>query len=484
MIFKQYYLKSLAHASYLIADEGTHLAAIVDPQRDIDQYLNDLTTHGLTLRYVFLPHFHADFVAGHLGLQKKTGAEICLGAQARPDYPFHPVNDGFECELGLIKLQILETPGHTPESISILVYDQSISLQQPYAVLSGDTLFIDDVGRPDLMVAVGMSPRQLAGQLYDSLHQKLLPLSEHVQVFPAHGAGSLCGKQLGLERFSTIGIQRSRNYALQPMSKDEFIDRITRDLPEAPEYFGYNAFLNCHEHPTLADKMQEVLKPLTLDEVLHLKSQGAQILDVRLPEEFSMGHWCGSLNISLEGKFETWAAQILDRKHPIILLGQAGAEKEAMTRLGRVGYDHVSGYLYRGIDALASTPELTCGTERITASHLSDLIMTANRPHILDVRSRQEWEQRRIDDSHNIPLPILLQHIQEIPRDHLVVVHCAGGYRSSIAASVLEHYGFTNIQDLVGGLDAWEAEVVNPSLHSSGSIHQTGSRCMKEGMPV
>ncbi|MGB0908890.1 MAG: MBL fold metallo-hydrolase [Nitrospirales bacterium] len=476
MLFKQYYLKSLSHASYLIGDEGTHLAAIVDPQRDIEQYMTDLSTDGLTLRYVFLTHFHADFVAGHLGLQKETGAEICLGAQALANYSFRPMRTGYELELGAIRLKILETPGHTPEGISILIYDQAKSLEEPYAVLSGDTLFVDDVGRPDLMASVCDDANVMAEDLYDSLHQQLLPLPDETLLYPAHGAGSLCGKKLGANPYSTIGTQRQCNYALQPMPKKVFVELVTIDQPEAPEYFQYNAFLNRREHPTLGEKMIKSLKPLELDQVLHHKSDGAQILDVRTPEEYAMGHLCGSLNISLDGKFETWSAMILNREHAIVLIAEPGQEKEALIRLARVGYDHILGYLHRGIHALASTPELTLSTDRISATHLSEFIMTASRPHILDVRSRHEWEQRHIDDSRNIPLQKLEQHLQEIPKDHPVVVHCASGYRSSIAVSLLERHGFTNIQDLVGGFEAWEEHVVNPSLLSAESLQQAGGR--------
>ena len=476
MIFKQYYLKSLSHASYLIGDEGTHLSAIVDPQRDIEQYLQDLETQGLKLRYVFLTHFHADFVAGHLELHHQTGAAICLGTNANADYAYHAMRDGFDVEFGAVRLKIIETPGHTPESISILVYDQSQSLKNPYAVLSGDTLFVDDVGRPDLMAAVGYDSKVMAGQLYDSIHQKLLELPDEVLLYPAHGAGSLCGKKLGAETFSSIGTQRQRNYALQSMSKDEFIELVTTDQPETPEYFSFNAFLNRREHPTLTKKIADVLKPLDLDKVIHLKCAGAQVLDGRTPEDFAMGHLCGSINISLDGKFETWAGRILNRENPILLLTDSGREKEAVIRLGRIGYDHIAGYLHRGTHALASTPELTCRTERISAIHLSELIITASRPHILDVRSKKEWQQRHIDESRNIPLPELTKHLQEIPNDHPVVVHCASGYRSSIAVSVLEHHGFTNIKDLVGGFEAWEENVVNPAIQSSESLQQAGGR--------
>ncbi|GJL61567.1 MBL fold metallo-hydrolase [Candidatus Nitrospira salsa] len=475
MLFKQYYLKSLSHASYLIGDEEAHLAAVVDPQRDIDRYLEDLEIHQLTLRYVFLTHFHTDFVAGHLELHQQTGAEICLSAQAHADYAFRPMRNGFDVELGAVRLNIIETPGHTRESISIIVYDQSKSREQPYAVLTGDTLLIGDVGRPDLITENGYSPSVMAGQLYNSLHDKLLSLPDEVLVYPTHG-DSVCGKTLGIEHVSSIGTQRQSNHALQPMTKNAFITLMTTDRPEVPEYFSYIAFLNRRDHPTMSKKIEESLNPLELDQVIHLKSDRAQILDVRTPEEFATGHLCGSLNISLDGNFEIWSATILNREHPIVLLANSGQEKEALIRLARVGLEQVVGYLQRGVSALASTPELTLQTDRLSATHLSELIMTAHRPHILDVRSKQEWQQRHIDDSRNIPLPKLTMHLQEIPNDHPIVTHCANGYRSSIAVSLLEQHGFTNIKDLIGGFDAWEAQVVNPSLHSSESLHQAGDR--------
>ena len=476
MIFKQYYLNSLSHASYLIGDEESHLAAIVDPQRDVDQYLHDLEDQHLQLRYVFLTHFHADFVAGHLELHCRTDAEICLGARAFADYPFHPMPNGYEVEFGAVRLKVLETPGHTPESISIVVYDRNQYTERPYAVLTGDTLFVGDVGRPDLLASVGFHTEVLAGQLYDSLHEKLLALPDETLVYPAHGSGSLCGKELGPEICSTIGTQLRQNTALQPMDKTAFITLVSSDQPEAPTYFAYDAFLNRRERRTLEKTMEEALKPLTLEKLLHLKSAGIQILDVRDPEDFATGHLCGSLNIGLGGKFEIWAGIILDREHQIVLVAETGTEVEAITRLGRIGYDHVAGYLNRGIHALAATPELIRRTDRISAIHLSEQIMTVNRPHILDVRSRQEWQQRRIDDSRNIPLPHLVERLQEIPRGHTVVVHCAAGYRSSIAASLLEHHGFTNIMDLVGGFEAWEEAVVNPSLQSSELLQRAGGR--------
>ena len=476
MIFKQYYLNSLSHASYLIGDEESRVAAIVDPQRDIEQYLEDLNHHQLQLQYVFLTHFHADFVAGHTELHRQTGAEICLGARAHANYSFRPMTHGCEVELGNVRLKILETPGHTPESISIIVYDGTLSTEKPYAVLTGDTLFVGDVGRPDLMASVGIDPRTLGGQLYDSLHTSLLQLPHETRVYPAHGAGSFCGKKLGYKTWSTIGNEAYQNYALQPMTKEAFIEVVNMDQPEAPGYFGYDAFLNRRDRPTLEDTLSHALRPMDLEAVLHSKSAGAQIVDVRNPKAFAEGHLCGSFNIGLDGKFETWAGIILNRETPIIIVAESGQEKEAVIRLGRIGYDHVAGYLRKGLQALAATPELMRKTERMTATQLSEQIMTANRPHILDVRSSREWQQRHVDDSRNIPLPKLKERLQEIPTDRTVVIYCTSGYRSSIAASVLEHHGMTNVRDLIGGFDAWEQEVVNPSLHQDDSLLRAGGR--------
>ena len=476
MIFKQYYLNSLSHASYLIGDEESRFAAIVDPQRDIDQYLEDLGKHHLQLRYVFLTHFHADFVAGHLELHHRTEAEICLGARARANYDFRPMPHGYEVEFGAVRLKVMETPGHTPESISIVVYDRNLTADKPYAVLTGDTLFVGDVGRPDLMASVGFDSRTLGGQLYESLHETLLQLPHETLVYPAHGAGSFCGKKLGQKTWSTIGSELYQNYALQPMTKDAFIEVVNMDQPEAPEYFGYDAFLNRRDRPILEHTLNKALHPMNLEEVLRSKSAGAQVLDVRHPDAFAEGHLCGSVNIGLGGKFENWAGVILDRETPIIIIAEPDQEKEAIIRLGRIGYDHVFGYLNKGVRALDSTPELVRRTERITSGQLSVQIMTTNCPHILDVRSAREWQQRRIDNSRNIPLPRLRARLQEIPNDHSVVVHCEGGYRSSIAASILEHHGFENIVDLIGGIDSWEQEVVNPSIQSAESLQQAGGR--------
>src|SRR2546425_11672486 len=303
MILKQFYLSCLAHASYLVGDEGTQIAAVVDPQRDIDQYLSFASEHGLAIKHVFLTHFHADFVAGHLELRDRTGARIYLGAAAKAEYAFTPLRDGDVVEFGRVRLKALETPGHTAESISIVVYDLDRSDTAPHAVLTGDTLFIGDVGRPDLRVALGWSAADLGGLLYESLRTKLLTLPDASLVYPAHGAGSLCGKALSKETVSTLGEQRRSNYALQPMSKAAFIDLVTADQPDAPPYFTYYAVLNSKERPTLETALARELNPLPLDRALALQAEGAQVLDTRDPAEFAAAHLAGSINIGLGGQY-------------------------------------------------------------------------------------------------------------------------------------------------------------------------------------
>ncbi|GIX49431.1 MAG: MBL fold hydrolase [Candidatus Tectimicrobiota bacterium] len=457
MFFKQYYLGCLAHASYLIGDEGSHTAVVVDPQRDVEQYLEDAAHHGLDIRYVFLTHFHADFLAGHLELRDRVGATICLGARAQADYAFRPFGDGDTLELGSVRLQVLETPGHTPESICILVYDLARDATAPYAVLTGDTLFIGDVGRPDLLASIGLSAEELAGMLYDSLHSKLLALPDATLVYPAHGAGSMCGKNLSSDTVSTLGQQRRYNYALQPMSREDFIRLVTADQPEAPPYFAYDALLNRQERQTLERALQQELKPLSLDEVLRLMNAGAQVLDVREAADFEGAHLAGSLNIGLGGSYATWAGTLLERDKPVVLIAAPGREYEAAMRLGRIGFDIVAGYLEGGMQALEKRPELLRRTLRITAPALAELLASPAPPLVLDVRTPREWQEKHIEGSHNLPLNRLRERLAEIPRDRLVVVHCASGYRSAIAVSLLERHGLTQLADLVGGFAAWEA---------------------------
>ena len=455
MILHQFYLNCLAHASYLIGDEQTKTAAVVDPQRDVDQYLAFAGEHDLQIRYVFLTHFHADFVAGHLELRDRTGATIYLGAAAKAEYAFTPLEDGESVEFGRVRLQALATPGHTPESISILVFDLDRSATEPHGVLTGDTLFVGDVGRPDLRAALGWSAADLGALLYDSLRTKLLPLPDSSLVYPAHGAGSLCGKAIGKETVSTIGEQRRSNYALQPMSKAEFLDIVTADQPDAPPYFTFDAVLNSRERPTLEAALARELIPMTLEQVLAHKAAGGQILDTRDPVEFAAAHLAGSINIGLGGQYATWAGTVLSRERPIVIIADPGGENESAVRLGRIGFDHVVGYLKDGLRSLESRPDLTDATERLSAPVAAERL-EGGAPVAVDVRTPRERDEKRVAGSINIPLNHLNERLQELPKDRPLLVYCAGGYRSSIATSLLKQQGFENVSELAGGIAAWE----------------------------
>ena len=457
MILKQYYLGCLAHASYLLGDEASFSAIIVDPQRDIEQYLADAEKLGLQIRDVFLTHFHADFVAGHLELRDRCGATIRLGSRAEAEYAFVAMKDGDTLEFPGIRLKVLETPGHTIESISILAFDLEKSSAKPYAVLTGDTLFIGDVGRPDLRASLGWSANDLGAHLYDSLRNKLMTLPDETLVYPAHGAGSLCGKKLSSDTVSSLGDQRRLNYALQPMSKEEFIRLVTADQPDAPPYFTYDAILNTRERATLEHNLEQVLHPIDLDEVLRMGDAGVQILDVRDAAEYAKCHLAGSINIGLGGQYATWAGTVLDRNKPILIIAEPGREPEAALRLGRIGFDHVKGYLNGGMEALASRPDLVWPTDRLSAPMVAEELASANPPLLLDIRNPREWLAKHIAGSVNIPLNHIEERIAEIPRDRRIAVHCAGGYRSSIAASILHQYGITNLVEMAGGLAAWDA---------------------------
>jgi glyoxylase-like metal-dependent hydrolase (beta-lactamase superfamily II)/rhodanese-related sulfurtransferase len=457
VILKQFYLPCLAHASYLIGDEATGTAAVVDPQRDTDQYTAFAAEHALKIKHVILTHLHADFVAGHLELRDRVGATIYLGAAAKATYAFTPLHDGDILEFGRVRLKALETPGHTPESVSILIYDLNASETQPHAVLTGDTLFIGDVGRPDLRVALGWSATELGSLLFDSLHNKLLALPDESLVYPAHGAGSLCGKAISKETVSTLGEQRRLNYALQPMSKEAFLQVVTADQPDAPAYFTYDAVLNSRERPTLDEALAREMNPLTLDAVLALQAQGAQILDTRDPDEFAAAHLVGSINIGLGGQYATWAGTILDRTHPIVIIADPGRENESAVRLGRIGFDHVAGYLQNGLRSLESRPELVAFTERLSAPFAAELLSSSQPPLTIDVRAPREREQKHIDGSRSIPLNRLIESLETLPKDRPLLVYCAGGYRSSIAASLLQRSGFNAACEIAGGIAAWEA---------------------------
>ena len=454
MVLKQYYLGCLAHASYLVADPAAGDAAVVDPQRDVDQYVADARELGCRIGHVLLTHFHADFVAGHLELRDREGAAIYLGARAEAEYAFTPLEDGATVRVGSVRLEAIETPGHSPESISILVRDPAGG-GRPDALLTGDTLFVGDVGRPDLRASLGWGAEELAELLYDSLHGKLMRLPDATLVYPAHGSGSLCGKSLSKETASTIGAQRRENYALQPMTKAQFVALVTADQPETPAYFTYDAVLNTRERPTLEQALAQELRPLALDEALALAAGGARVLDTRDPADFAAAHLAGSLNIGLGGSYATWAGTLLEPGRPIVIVAQPGAEIEAATRLGRIGFDGVAGYLDGGMRALADAPELLGSFDRLGPAALDEALADAPAPVLLDVRNEPEHRGDPIDRSVNIPLGRLADRLGELPSDRSVVAVCGSGYRSAIAASLLRAGGLGPVTDLAGGLAAW-----------------------------
>lgn len=454
MYFKQYFLGCLAHASYLIADEGTKIAAVVDPQRDIDQYLEEAAQQGFQIKHVLLTHFHADFLSGHLEMRQKLGATIYLGARGNPEYEHVGLHEGESVDLGDVRIQVLETPGHTPESLCYLIFDKKEG-SEPKAVLTGDTLFSGEVGRPDLLVASGVTSEQLAGQLFDSLHEKLMKLPDDTLVYPAHGAGSMCGKNIGKESFSTIGHQRKFNYALQITNRSEFIKTLCADQPEVPRYFSHNASLNKRERGTMDDHLERALAPMPLEEVLSRCAGGACILDSRNPGEFARGHLRGSINIGLGGNYASWAGTVLDFNKQIILVAAPGKEAEAAMRLGRIGYDNVIGYLEGGPASFSGHESSVSKLERVTAMQLAESLRAEKPPLVLDVRTDSEWNDKHIDGAIHIPLNKLLERVEEVPKDRHLVIHCLGGYRSAIAASILASHGVDDLSDMVGGINAW-----------------------------
>jgi rhodanese-related sulfurtransferase/glyoxylase-like metal-dependent hydrolase (beta-lactamase superfamily II) len=450
----------------LIADDKTKTAAVVDPQRDIEQYLRDAEAGGYRIQYVILTHFHADFLAGHIELRNLAGAQIVMGSRAQAEFPVKAVKDGDTLDLGDVRIQVLETPGHTPEGISLVVFDCTHSDTIPHAVLTGDTLFIGDVGRPDLLASIGVTADELAEMLYHSLH-KLRELPDTTLVYPAHGAGSMCGKSLSKETVSTIGEQKRFNYALQPMSLEDFKRLVTADQPEAPDYFVYDAIKNRQERPDLEATLRASLRALEIDDVLRLKNQGAQLVDVREGADFEGAHLAGSINIGLKGKYATWCGSILSHEHPIVVIADEGAEEEAVMRLGRIGFDNVAGYLRNGMAALETHPVLIRVISRITAPALAEQLSEPSAPFVLDVRSEKEWQAGHLDGSHNIPLTHLRERLAEVPQDRPVVVHCEGGYRSAIAVSLLAEAGRANVFDLVGGIKAWLASKLPVQMEST-----------------
>jgi glyoxylase-like metal-dependent hydrolase (beta-lactamase superfamily II)/rhodanese-related sulfurtransferase len=451
MFFKQFYLGCLAQASYLIGDAGE--AAVVDPRRDVDEYIEEARRNGLAIRHVIETHLHADFVSGHRELASRTGAKIYFGAKAGARFDHVAVREGDEIRMGETVLRFLETPGHTPESVSIVVTDGSKSAQ-PEAVLTGDTLFIGDVGRPDLL-GVRMSAAELAGMLYESLHEKLLKLPDATKVYPAHGAGSLCGRNISSETSSTIGDQRRFNYALQPMAKEEFVRMTTADLPEAPAYFSRDVAINREG----AAGLSELPAPpaLSPEQVAGLQDAGALVLDARPAAAYGTAHLPGSLHIALSGQFASWAGALVPPEARIVLVAEdPEQEREARVRLARVGLENVVGCLEGGIPAWEASGRPLASTEQIAVDELA-LRLREGTLSVLDVRRPMEWQAGHIEGARHVPLNELPRQSGEIEKDRTLAVVCASGYRSSVATSLLERQGFRKVSNVVGGMTAWAA---------------------------
>lgn len=451
---EQFYLDCLSQASYLIGDTSTGRAVVVDPRRDVGDYLQAADEAGLSVELIVETHLHADFVSGHLELAALTGAEVAYGHGADVEFPCRHLKDGERLELGDVVLEVRATPGHTPESISVVVWEHADD-EVPYGVLTGDTLFIGDVGRPDLLSSVGRSPADLAGELYDSLHGKLLTLPDATRVFPAHGAGSSCGRQLSTARQSTIGEQRVTNHALAPMTRERFIAVVTDGLPATPAYFSFDARRNREQHALL--DAEHPPPPLTLDAVIALRDDGAVVLDTRSPEDFGRGHLVGSINVGLAGRFSEQAGAVVDPDDRIVVVADPGAELEASVRLARIGYDNVIGHLRRPYDELRSHPEVVAMASRISVSQLDSVSDEVGDLQLIDVRGPGETSSGTIPGARTVPLARLRSELGGLEPERPTVVYCAGGHRSSIAASLLRSVGFRDVSDLLGGYGAWEA---------------------------
>ncbi|MEA2826514.1 MAG: hydroxyacylglutathione hydrolase [Actinomycetota bacterium] len=460
MFFRQYDLACLSLYSYLLGDETTGRAVVVDPQRDIGEYLADAEANGLRIERVIETHFHADFLSGHLELARTTGAVISYGDVARTEFPMAPLAHGQRVSLGDVTLEIRHTPGHTPESVSIVVHLRPDA--PPWAVLTGDTLFIGDVGRPDLMTSVGRTADSLARDLYRSLHTQLLTLPDDTLVYPAHGAGSACGKHLSSAASSTIGEQRATNYALAPMSEDEFVDAVTEGQGIAPLYFAFTADANRRDHQLLDDHQPP--PSLTVEEALAVGRAGAVLIDTRSPESFASGHLRGSVNVGLGGRFAEYAGDVIRPGQHVVLVGDAGRGIEGKVGLARIGFDAVAGEVADVESALAAHPELAASAARLTATDVAAWLGEEPDIQVVDVRNPGETRVGGvIAGARNVPLPRLLDHLDELDPARPTVVYCAGGYRSSIAASCLRAHGFDHVADLIGGYGAWLAATATAS---------------------
>jgi len=454
MIFEQHYLECLSQASYFIGDETTGRAVVVDPRRDVAPYLASAAEHGMTIELVIETHFHADFLSGHLELAAATGATIAYGSAAETEFQSRRLADGERISLGEVTLEIRHTPGHTPESISIVVYENAID-ETPYGVLTGDTMFIGDVGRPDLLSSVGVTSEELAAQLYESLHGKIMTLPDETILYPGHGAGSSCGKNLSSATSCSIGKQRQNNYAVAPMSKDEFIAVVTEGQSAPPAYFAYDATLNRKSRKLLDESTSPTA--MTLDEVLAACEAGAIPLDTRGPVDFATGHLAGSINIGLSGRYAEFAGGILSPATDIVLITEPGYELESRIRLARIGFDNVIGHLVNPIQTLSDHPDHTRRSSRLDVAGLRQAIEDVPNLQLVDVRQPGETEGGIINGAIKVPLTRLNEMLTTLDTDRPTIVYCAGGFRSSIAASRMIRGGFNDVSDLLGGYGAWDA---------------------------
>lgn len=469
MIIEQLYTGCLAQGAYYIESNGE--AAIIDPLREVQQYLNKAQKNGARIKYVFETHFHADFVSGHLDLSNQTGAPIVFGPEARPDFNAHIATDNEEFRLGELTLKVLHTPGHTLESTCYLLLDKQ---QQAKALFSGDTLFIGDVGRPDLaQKAAHMTQEQLAGLLYDSLRTKIMTLPDDVIVYPAHGAGSACGKNMSKETFDTLGNQKKHNYALRPdMSREQFIAEVTEGLLPPPGYFPVNVAMNKSGIPAVSEIINQGMKALSPDAFeLAANTTGALILDTRDPQTFAASFIPNSINIGINGNFAPWVGALLpDLNQPILLVAEQGREEEVITRLARVGYDHTIGFLSGGIAAWNEAGKVTDTIRSVDAAQMA-AELKQDPKLIMDVRKPGEFEAEHVEEAVNIPLDFINEHIAEIDKQKPYFVHCAGGYRSMIFISILRARGFNNLTDIKGGFKA---------ISESGLFSTTAFKCQNQ----
>ncbi len=454
MILEQHYLACLSQASYILGDEATRTAVVVDPRRDVDDYIRRAAELGLSIRHVYLTHLHADFVAGHLELAARTGADIRLGRRARAEFEHVPLADGDELVLGALRIVAWETPGHTPEGVSLLAWDLASPSKAPRAVLTGDTLFVGDVGRPDLAASPGCDAAELAAQLHDSV-QRLAGLPPEVELHPGHGAGSACGKSLGKETSSTIGAQLAANPMLAPMSREQFVREALDGLPPAPPYFAHDARLNRQRRSLCDDLLPRAMREATLDEALAIVEEGGLLVDTRSSDDWAVCHVAGCVQLGTDGRYASWAGMLLDPEARVLLVCDPGREREAAIRLLRVGFERVEGVLRRDPPAWAARG-VARSTIRVDPAE-ARVMAQASEASVLDVRAHGERESVRIEGSMHIPLPELERRWRELDPGRRWIVHCAGGWRSTIACSLLERRGFSALVDVRGGMGAWAA---------------------------